>query len=116
MSAKPGLSKLTDVPADAPNSARRFFGVFRYSKRALELVWATSPKLALFLGFVTLLAAEFFINSERAFIEVYRALQHAREKNRHDSIALYTRQLTTLVEATSYSEVIEQIRREELAE
>ncbi len=56
MSAKPGLSKLTDVPADAPNSARRFFGVFRYSKRALELVWATSPKLALFLGFVTLLA------------------------------------------------------------
>ncbi len=56
MSAKPGLAKPTDVPADAPNSARRFFGVFRYSKRALELVWATSPKLALFLGFVTLLA------------------------------------------------------------
>jgi ATP-binding cassette, subfamily B, bacterial len=56
MSAKPGLTKPTDVPADAPNSARRFFGVFRYSKRALELVWATSPKLALFLGFVTLLA------------------------------------------------------------
>ena len=56
MSAKPGLSKQTDIPAEAPNSARRFFGVFRYSKRALELVWATSPKLALFLGFVTLLA------------------------------------------------------------
>ena len=56
MSAKPGLANPTDVPADAPNSARRFFGVFRYSKRALELVWATSPKLALLLGFVTLLA------------------------------------------------------------
>jgi len=56
MAAKPGISKSTDVPADAPNSARRFFGVFRYSKRALELVWATSPKLAMFLGFVTLLA------------------------------------------------------------
>ena len=56
MAAKPGISKSTDVPADPQNSARRFFGVFRYSKRALELVWATSPKLSLFLGFVTLLA------------------------------------------------------------
>jgi ATP-binding cassette subfamily B protein len=43
-------------PRGRAESARRFFGVFRYSKRALELVWATSPKLALFLGFVTLLA------------------------------------------------------------
>jgi len=56
MSSKPGVAKSAEVPADAPNSARRFFGVFRYSKRALELVWATSPKLALLLGFVTLLA------------------------------------------------------------
>lgn len=63
---------------------------------------------------VVLSAAEFFINSERAFIQVYRALQHAKEQNRPDSVARYTRQLTTLVEATSYSEVIEQIKREAL--
>jgi ATP-binding cassette subfamily B protein len=56
MSAKPGIAKQPDMPADPPNTARRFFGVFRYSKRALELVWSTSPKLALFLGFVTLVA------------------------------------------------------------
>ena len=55
MAAKPGFSSSTEVPSE-PNSARRFFGVFRYSKRALELVWATSPKLSLFLGFVTLVA------------------------------------------------------------
>ncbi|MEK7705032.1 MAG: hypothetical protein AAB426_08740 [Myxococcota bacterium] len=58
---------------------------------------------------------EFFINSERAFIAVYRALNHAREANRPDSVARYTTQLTTLVQATSYSEVIEQIRKKELA-
>lgn len=63
---------------------------------------------------VVLQSAEFFINSERAFIVVYRALQHARAQNRHDSVARYTAQLTTLVEATSYTEVIEQIRKEEL--
>jgi ATP-binding cassette subfamily B protein len=56
MSAKPGIARSTEIPGDAPNSARRFFGVFRYSKRALELVWATSPKLSMFLGFVTLVA------------------------------------------------------------
>jgi hypothetical protein len=63
---------------------------------------------------VVLQCAEFFINSERAFIAVYRALQHARAQNRADSVARYTTQLTTLVEATSYSEVIAQIRKAEL--
>jgi hypothetical protein len=64
---------------------------------------------------VVLAAGEFFINTERAFIAVYRAMQHAREQKRSDSIAIYTSQLSTLVEATSYSEVIEQIKRETLA-
>ena len=60
-------------------------------------------------------AAEFFVNSERAFIAVYRALDHARKENRVDSVARYTKQLTTLVGATSYTEVIDKIRREELS-
>ena len=78
-----------------------------------------AKKAEAYLGFTGLAdtayvgaAAEFFINSERAFIQVYRALQHAREENRHDSVALYTQQLTTLVEATSYSDVIDQIRKD----
>ena len=61
---------------------------------------------------VVLDGAEFFINSERAFIQIYRALQHAREARRPDSVELYTRQLATLVEATSYSDVIEQIKED----
>jgi hypothetical protein len=63
---------------------------------------------------VVVQAVEFFINSERAFVAVYRALEHAREQNRPDSVARYTTQLSTLVEATSYSEVIERIRAKEL--
>jgi hypothetical protein len=57
---------------------------------------------------------EFFINSERAFIAVYNALDHARGQNRPDSVERYTTQLATLVDAASYSEVIEQIRTAEL--
>ena len=56
MTAKPGINKKSENPVESSSAARRFFGVFRYSRRALELVWATSPKLTFLLGFVTLLA------------------------------------------------------------
>ena len=62
-----------------------------------------------------LLAAEFFCNTERAVKVIYKALQFARESKRPDSVRRYTAQLTTLVHATSYSEVIEQIKRDSLS-
>ncbi len=74
----------------------------------------SSPSITRSAIRATLKAISFFLNSERAFIIVYKALQHAREDNRPDSVKRYTRQLTTLVEATSYSETIEQIRSREL--
>jgi len=39
-----------------PLTLRSFFGVFRYSRRALELVWSTSPGLTSALGVLTVLA------------------------------------------------------------
>jgi len=49
-----GLASATP-PADGL-TLRGFFGVFRYSRRALELVWSTSRGLTLAIGAVTLLA------------------------------------------------------------
>jgi ATP-binding cassette, subfamily B, bacterial len=44
-------------PEAAPATAvRGFFGVFRYSRRAIELVWTTNPKLTIALGLLTLVA------------------------------------------------------------
>ena len=43
-------------PPAAPELARGFFGVFGYSRRALQLVWSTSPRLSIALGILTLLA------------------------------------------------------------
>ena len=60
----------------------------------------------------TLRAAEYFVNSERAFIEAYKALKWARSENRSDLIGQYTDQMTSLVRNTSYSETIEQIEAE----
>jgi len=46
----------SDRPEHAPELRRSFLGVFRYSRRALELVWTTSRGLTLALGVLTLLA------------------------------------------------------------
>ena len=71
---------------------------------------ANSPSITRAFLAVVLEGVAFFINCERAFIAVYNALKHAKQSNRPDSIELYTGYLTTLVEATSYSEVIEQLK------
>lgn len=56
MASKSKLAKETEVHGEAINSPRQFFGVFKYSKRALELLWTTSRPLSLLLGFCTILA------------------------------------------------------------
>ena len=60
----------------------------------------------------TLQAAEYFMNSERAFIECFRALKSGKEQRRQDLVERYTSLMSELVKNTSYSEVIEQIREE----
>jgi len=44
----------TDPPLEA--TTRGFFGVFRYSRRAIELVWVTNGRLTVFLALLTLVA------------------------------------------------------------
>src|SRR5688572_12354258 len=56
MAEKPRIAKQAEIHGEALNSPRQFFGVFRYSKRALELLWSTSRPLALFLGCMTIIA------------------------------------------------------------
>ncbi|MBW2504104.1 MAG: ABC transporter ATP-binding protein [Deltaproteobacteria bacterium] len=48
--------KYPPLATDHDPPAKRFLGVFRYSQRALHLVWTTSRKLALIFAFLTLLA------------------------------------------------------------
>jgi len=56
MASKSKLASQADNHGEAIKSPRQFFGVFKYSKRALELLWGTSKPLSLFLGFCTILA------------------------------------------------------------
>jgi ATP-binding cassette subfamily B protein len=47
---------MDDAVEEGPGLTTRFFGVFRYSRRAVELVWATSPKLMFVLAILTVVA------------------------------------------------------------
>jgi len=51
----PRRARLTPEPLESL-TLRGFFGVFRYSRRALELVWSTSRALTVGLGALTLIA------------------------------------------------------------
>ena len=55
---------------------------------------------------VTIQACAYFLNSERAFLQVRSALEHAQKENRQDSVKRYTAILAQLVENTSYSEAL----------
>ncbi len=57
-------------------------------------------------------AVAYFVNSERAYVTMFRALEHYRSEGRTDLIQKYTSRLADMVRNTSYSEVIERLRGE----
>lgn len=71
-----------------------------------------TPSLTRSAARVSLDALTFFINSERAYIQLHLALMDAKERRRSDLVTKYRTQMSTLVSATSYSEVIERIKAE----
>ena len=50
------MARFTPPGPSTEATGRGFFGVFRYSKRAMELVWATNGRLTIALAVLTLLA------------------------------------------------------------
>lgn len=57
-------------------------------------------------------ALTFFLNSERAYVQLHVALKDAKARRRADLVERFQSQMATLVGATSYSEVIERIQKE----
>jgi hypothetical protein len=97
-----GLDAVAQVSLTVQNSDGR---TFEFEEAGRSLVAAGLA--------VVVDACEYFVNSERAFISVYRALVDARERGRADLVQTYTNQLAELVNTTSYTRVIERIRATE---
>jgi hypothetical protein len=52
----------------------------------------------------------FFINAELAYKRLHHALKDAQERGRHDLVAKYQHQMGTLVNATSYENLVVSLR------
>lgn len=60
----------------------------------------------------TIMAAEYFVNSERTYVRLHEILEHYRNEGRTDLVEKYTDLMTRVVQNTSYSEVVERIRKQ----
>lgn len=98
---KVGSDAMGRAVLELENSRGRRF-VFSHSSRSI-----TGSAMI-----VTLMGVEYFVNTERAFITLHRALEDARKRNRSDLAEKYQLQISAIVENTSYSEVIERMRGE----
>lgn len=70
----------------------------------------TSNSLSASTTLTAAAVAEFFINSERAYVFIFRALQDALERNRQDLVSRFEKELSTLVQNISYAKIIESLK------
>ena len=59
----------------------------------------------------TVEAAEYFVNSECTYVRLHEILEHYRSEGRTDLVEKYTDLMSQVVQNTSYSEVVENIRQ-----
>lgn len=60
----------------------------------------------------TVRGAEYFVNSERTFVKLHDIINHYKSEGRHDLMQKYTTLMSEVVENTSYSALVEHIRKQ----
>jgi hypothetical protein len=96
-----GVDAVGKVTLDVTNSEGRHFA-FTDASRSVT----TSSARAV------LACVEYFVNAERAFLTLYNARRDAAARGREDLVSRYTAELAEVVEATSYAEVIANLRKQ----
>jgi hypothetical protein len=99
--AQAGVDAVGRVTLDVTNSEGRHF-TFTDASRSVT----TSTARAV------LACVQYFINAERAFLTLHHARRDALSRGREDLVARYTAEMAEVVEATSYADVIANIRKE----
>jgi hypothetical protein len=99
--ASAGVDAVGRVTLDVTNSEGRHF-TFTDASRSVTTSTARS----------VLACVQYFINAERAFLTLYNARRDALTRGREDLVARYTAEMAEVVEATSYADVIANIRKE----
>lgn len=96
-----GVDAVGRVTLDVTNSEGRHF-TFTDASRSVTTSTAK----------VVLACVQYFVNAERAFLTLHNARRDALARGREDLVARYTAEMAEVVEATSYAEVIANIRKE----
>jgi hypothetical protein len=73
---------------------------------------AVSPSVSHSSLEAVLAAIEYFVNSERAYVRLYKALRHHETTGRMELVARYTELLSQMVRNTSYSTAVERLKRD----
>jgi len=96
-----GVDAVGRVTLDVTNSEGRHF-TFTDASRSVTTSTAKT----------VLACVQYFVNAERAFLTLHNARRDALSRGREDLVARYTAEMAEVVEATSYAEVIANIRKE----
>ena len=96
-----GVDAVGRVTLDVTNSEHRHFTFGDASRSVTTSITRT-----------VLACVQYFVNAERAFLTLHNARRDALARGREDLVARYTAEMAEVVEATSYAEVIANIRKE----
>lgn len=103
-----GHDALTDAEARVEIGVRNSFDrLFHFETQSRSIGKACIDGL--------LRTVEYFVNSELAFVRMYKARSHYESEGRNELVSKYTAMMTQMVANTSYSEVIDRIQKEALA-
>jgi len=96
-----GVDAVGRVKLDVTNSEGRHF---TFSDQSRSITTSTARAV--------IACVQYFVNAERAFLTLHNARRDAMTRGREDLVARYTAEMAEVVEATSYAEVIANIRKE----
>jgi LeuA-like protein with dimerisation domain len=96
-----GVDAVGRVTLDVTNSEGR---PFSFSDASRSVTSSTAKAVVAMV--------QYFVNAERAFLTLYNARRDALSRGREDLVARYTAEMAEVVEATSYADVIANIRKE----
>lgn len=99
--AQAGVDAVGRVTLEVTNSEGRHF---TFTDASRSVVSSTARAV--------IAAIEYFVNAERAFMTLHNARRDAASRGREDLVARYTAEMAEVVEATSYADVIANIRKE----
>lgn len=96
-----GVDAVAQVTVDVSNSEGKHFA---FTDASRSMITSSAR--------VVIAMTQYFMNAERAFVTLYNARRDALQRGREDLVTRYTREMSEVVESTSYADVIANIRKE----